>query len=44
VRVETAGGGGFGAPQQRNPAELQRDVRNGKISAEAARSLYGIEI
>jgi N-methylhydantoinase B len=41
VRVETAGGGGFGAPQQRSRADLQRDVRDGKISAEAARSLYG---
>ena len=39
--IATAGGGGYGAPMQRDPAEVQTDLRNGKISLEAARELYG---
>jgi N-methylhydantoinase B len=42
VRVETAGGGGFGDPAQRDREDLQRDIRDEKISAEGARKLYGI--
>ncbi|MBX3664861.1 MAG: hydantoinase B/oxoprolinase family protein [Burkholderiales bacterium] len=39
VIVETPGGGGYGDPRRRmNVAE---DVANGKVSAEAARRLYG---
>ena len=37
VIVETAGGGGYGAPEGRAPERLREDVENGKIS-EAARS------
>jgi N-methylhydantoinase B len=37
-----AGGGGFGDPLARNPALVARDVRNGKISADAARDEYGV--
>ena len=44
VRVETAGGGGFGDPAQRDREDLQRDVRDEKISAEGARKLYGVSI
>jgi N-methylhydantoinase B len=39
--VETAGGGGYGDPKQRLLARVQEDVRNGKISPESARSIYG---
>jgi N-methylhydantoinase B len=39
VIVETPGGGGYGDPQRR-PA-IDADVANGKVSAEAARRLYG---
>ena len=39
VRVETAGGGGFGDPAQRDREDLHRDIRDEKISAEAARKL-----
>jgi len=44
VRVETAGGGGFGEPAQRDLDDLRRDVRDDKISADAARKFYGISI
>jgi N-methylhydantoinase B/oxoprolinase/acetone carboxylase alpha subunit len=39
--VETAGGGGMGAPGKRDRALVAEDVGNGKVSAEAARALYG---
>jgi N-methylhydantoinase B/oxoprolinase/acetone carboxylase alpha subunit len=36
VIVGTAGGGGWGDPAARNPAELAADIANGKVSANAA--------
>ncbi len=42
VRVETAGGGGYGDPKQRDRAAVLRDLRDGKITAAAARDLYGV--
>ena len=39
--IETAGGGGYGDPLERSAAEVREDVRNGKVSEEAARSVYG---
>jgi N-methylhydantoinase B/oxoprolinase/acetone carboxylase alpha subunit len=39
--IVTAGGGGYGAPAERDPALVQMDLRNGKISPEAARECYG---
>ena len=39
--VETAGGGGYGDPSKRNREAVERDVRNGKVSSEAARRIYG---
>jgi N-methylhydantoinase B/oxoprolinase/acetone carboxylase alpha subunit len=39
--VETAGGGGFGDPKQRPRELVAADVRNGKVSAAAAREVYG---
>jgi N-methylhydantoinase B len=44
VRVETAGGGGFGDPAQRDREDLRRDVRDEKISAGAASKFYGIDV
>ena len=41
--VETAGGGGYGDPRQRDRAEVAADIRNGKVSAEQSRALYGEE-
>ncbi len=40
----TAGGGGWGDPRQRDPAAVADDVLNEKVSREAARELYGVEI
>ena len=41
IHFETAGGGGLGAPQERDPASVQYDVEDGLISADQARSHYG---
>ncbi len=40
VVVETAGGGGYGDPHRRARAEIDADIRNGKVSAAAAGALY----
>ena len=40
VSVLTQGGGGLGDPASRDPEALRRDVREGKVSAAAARE-YG---
>ena len=40
----TGGGGGFGDPFVRSLELVQEDVRNGLVSAENARGLYGVEI
>ena len=42
VRVVTTGGGGWGDPLEREPELVQRDVIEGKVSAEAARDDYGV--
>jgi N-methylhydantoinase B len=41
VRLETSGGGGFGRPQTRAREVIERDIRQGYVSAEAASALYG---
>ena len=40
--VATAGGGGYGDPRRRDRAALEEDVKNGKVSAAAARAVYGL--
>lgn len=42
VRMETAGGGGFGAPWEREPALVLRDVEDGLVSPEQAEEVYGV--
>ncbi len=42
VRLETPGGGGFGDPATRDPARVERDVRFGYVSREAARRDYHV--
>lgn len=37
-----AGGGGWGDPLERDVQRVLDDVRDGKVSAEAARTLYGV--
>ncbi|ARQ69216.1 hydantoinase B/oxoprolinase family protein [Streptomyces marincola] len=41
---ETGGGGGYGDPFTRDPAAVARDVRNGFVSASAARERYGVAV
>jgi len=41
VRLETPGGGGYGAPEGRNPKLVAQDVAMGFVSAESATRLYG---
>ena len=41
VTVLTAGGGGHGAPQERDPALITEGLRDGFVSPEAARCDYG---
>lgn len=40
----TPGGGGFGNPHEREPELVQRDVKYGFVTAEAAERLYGVKI
>jgi len=42
--IEAGGGGGFGDPFERPAEEVLRDVRDGVVSAEAARRDYGVAI
>jgi N-methylhydantoinase B len=44
VRLETPGGGGWGSPLTRDPECVARDVRLGYVSAEAARTAYGVVV
>ena len=41
VRIETPGGGGWGPPEGREAAAIAADIAAGKLTAEAARRLYG---
>ncbi|HEV8553313.1 MAG TPA: hydantoinase B/oxoprolinase family protein [Casimicrobiaceae bacterium] len=43
-RHQTAGGGGYGDPLERDPASVLHDVRNGKVSITAAAADYGVRI
>jgi N-methylhydantoinase B len=42
VILSLPGGGGFGAPAERDPAQVARDVTDGLVSAERAREIYGV--
>jgi N-methylhydantoinase B len=44
VRLETPGGGGFGAPLDRDADAVCRDVRLGYVSREAARDVYRVAV
>lgn len=43
VRIITGGGGGWGDPRAREREQVRRDVEDGYITSEMARSLYGYE-
>jgi N-methylhydantoinase B len=40
VVMDSAGGGGYGAPRERDPELLARDLREGKVSAKSAKRDY----
>ena len=40
--LAAAGGGGFGPPEERDPALVWMDVRDGLVSREAAEAVYGV--
>lgn len=44
VRIATATGGGWGDPARRDRELVSSDVRNGFITAEEAREIYGAVI
>ena len=41
IIFHTPGGGGYGAPEDRDPTALERDLRDGFVTARAAREVYG---
>ena len=43
VRLVTGTGGGWGDPREREPARVLADLRDGFISAETARDVFGVE-
>ncbi|QQA43563.1 hydantoinase B/oxoprolinase family protein [Pelagovum pacificum] len=43
IRVVTANGGGYGDPKNRSEEDIARDLRNGYITPERAREIYGYE-
>jgi N-methylhydantoinase B len=44
IRLETSGGGGFGEPKMRAREQVERDVRLGYVSPEAAASRYDLAL
>jgi N-methylhydantoinase B len=43
IVIQTAGGGGWGNPRQRDPERVRQDVSEGLISTRRAREIYGVE-
>jgi N-methylhydantoinase B len=41
IKKWNTGGGGYGAPRLRKPEKIERDLREGYISSEAAHQVYG---
>jgi N-methylhydantoinase B len=44
VQATFSGGGGYGDPLEREPEEVEHDVRSGYVSADAAEQVYGVII
>ena len=44
VTLELPGGGGYGPPAARDPARVAEDVREGYVSVEQAREVYGVAV
>jgi N-methylhydantoinase B len=43
VIIQTGGGGGYGNPRQRDRDRVRTDVLRGYVSADAARTVYGLD-
>jgi N-methylhydantoinase B len=43
IRIHTANGGGYGDPRRRSREGVLEDLRNGFVTEEVARSVYGLE-
>ena len=43
IRVFTGSGGGYGDPRERDPELVRADVRNGLLSPQRARDVYGVD-
>ena len=44
VSYRTCGGGGYGPPEERDPEDVLRDVRDGRVSWERARDVYRVVV
>ncbi|MFN8222190.1 MAG: hydantoinase B/oxoprolinase family protein [Gaiellales bacterium] len=44
VSFRCSGSGGFGPPGERDPELVDDDVREGRVTPEAARAIYGVEV
>ncbi|HEY4349166.1 MAG TPA: hydantoinase B/oxoprolinase family protein [Gaiellaceae bacterium] len=44
VSYRTCGGGGYGPPAEREPERVARDVREGKVSTDRARTIYRVSV
>jgi N-methylhydantoinase B len=41
IRIHTGSGGGYGDPRRRRPARMLDDLRQGYVTVERARCVYG---
>ena len=44
IRIHTANGGGYGDPERRRRELVLEDLRNGYVTEDAARTVYGLEL
>jgi len=44
VSFQTPGGGGYGSPEQRDPEMVAKDVLDGKVSLDRARTIYQVVV
>jgi N-methylhydantoinase B len=44
IRIYTANGGGYGDPRKRSRDKVLEDLKNGYITKEQARDVYGLEV
>jgi len=44
IRLELGGGSGFGAPQDRDPEAIRRDLVGGYVTPDGVRRDYGVEV